>query len=333
MSENKCVPYLADQVEIEEIGENLAKVSAFPFESGYAITLAHPLRRLLMSSSVGYAPIAVKIDGVAHEFDSLRGMLEDVALFILNLKSIRFNVKGDEDRVEVQYTFNEAKEITGADLNNDIVEIVNAEAPLATISNDCNLTFTVIIEKGISYTPSEETRKVVEKDFIPMDAFFTPVKKVVYDIEKMLVEDNPNFEKIVFTIQTDGQITPVDALKEAVNTMYNQMSVFNKVFDLSAVKMVEQAEEETVDLKELIQTIDELNLSARSFNSLDRANIKYLGELVLMSAIEVENIKNLGKKSLEEVSEKLESLGFPITETLPENIASALRKKLEQIKE
>jgi len=166
-----------------------------------------------------------------------------------------------------------------------------------------------------------------------MDAFFTPVKKVVYDIEKMLVEDNPNFEKIVFTIQTDGQITPVDALKEAVNTMYNQMSVFNKVFDLSAVKMVEQAEEETVDLKELIQTIDELNLSARSFNSLDRANIKYLGELVLMSAIEVENIKNLGKKSLEEVSEKLESLGFPITETLPENIASALRKKLEQIKE
>jgi len=167
MSENKCVPYLADQVEIEEIGENLAKVSAFPFESGYAITLAHPLRRLLMSSSVGYAPIAVKIDGVAHEFDSLRGMLEDVALFILNLKSIRFNVKGDEDRVEVQYTFNEAKEITGADLNNDIVEIVNPEAPLATISSDCNLTFTVIIEKGISYTPSEETRKVVEKDFIP----------------------------------------------------------------------------------------------------------------------------------------------------------------------
>jgi DNA-directed RNA polymerase subunit alpha len=333
MSKNKCVPYLADQVEIEEIGENLAKVSAFPFESGYAITLAHPLRRLLMSSSVGYAPIAVKIEGVTHEFDSLRGMLEDVALFILNLKSIRFNVKGDEDRVEVEYTFNEAKEIKGSDLNNDVVEIVNPEAPLATISADCKLTFTVIIEKGISYTPSEITRTVVENDFIPMDAFFTPVKKVVYDIEKMLVEDNPNFEKIVFTIQTDGQITPVDALKEAVNTMYNQMSVFNKVFDLSAVKMIEQVEEETVDLKDLIQSIDELNLSARSFNSLDRANIKYLGELVLMSAVEVENIKNLGKKSLEEVSEKLGSLGYPINETLPENIASALRKKLEQIKE
>jgi len=260
-------------------------------------------------------------------------MLEDVALFILNLKSLRFKVKGDEDRIEVQYTFSEAKEITGADLDNDYVEIVNPEVTLATITNNCNLTFTVIIEKGISYTPSEETRKVIEKDFIPMDAFFTPVRKVIYDIEKILVEDNPNFEKIVFTIQTDGQVSPVDALKEAVNTMYNQMSVFNKVFDISAMKVVEQSDEEVVDLKELIQSIDELNLSARSFNSLDRANIKYLGELVLMSEVEVENIKNLGKKSLEEVSEKLNGLGFPISKSLPENIASALRKKLEQIKE
>jgi DNA-directed RNA polymerase subunit alpha len=334
MSENKCVPYLADQVEIEEISENVAKVSAFPFESGYAITLAHPLRRLLMSSSVGYAPIAVKIDGVAHEFDSLRGMLEDVALFILNLKAIRFNVKSGEERVEVQYSFTEAKDIKGADLNNDVVEIVNPENHLATISDDCNLTFTVIIQKGISYTPSEETRKEVEKDYIPMDAFFTPVQKVVYDIEKMLVEDNPNFEKIVFTIETDGQISPVDALKESVNTMYNQMSVFNKVFDLSGVTLVDkEAEDNSVDLKDLITTIEELNLSARSFNSLDRANIKYLGELVLMSAVEVENIKNLGKKSLEEVAEKLDSLGYPMNDTLPENIASALRKKLEQIKE
>ncbi|MBL6970456.1 MAG: DNA-directed RNA polymerase subunit alpha [Campylobacterales bacterium] len=334
MKENKCVPYLADQVEIEEIGENLAKVSAFPFESGYAITLAHPLRRLLMSSSVGYAPIAVKIEGVTHEFDSLRGMLEDVAVFILNLKTIRFNLKGDEDRVEVQYSFNEAKEIKGSDLENDVVEVVNGDTHLATISDDCNLTFTVIIQKGISYTPSEETREVVEKDFIPMDAFFTPVKKVVYDIEKMLVEDNPNFEKIVFTIQTDGQISPVDALKAAVNTMYDQMSVFNKVFDISAVKLVNDSkEEETVDLKDLLLAIDELSLSARSFNSLDRGNIKYLGELVLMSEVEVQNIKNLGKKSLEEVSDKLAALGYPISETIDENIASALRKKLEQIKE
>ena len=333
MSKNTCVPYLADQIEIEDLGDNTVKISAFPFESGYAITLAHPLRRLLMSSSIGYAPIAVKIEGVTHEFDSLRGMLEDVALFIFNLKSIRFKVKSEEDRIEVKYTFNEEKEITGFDLNNELVEIVNPDAKLARINSECNLDFTVIIQKGISYTPSEEIRELIEKDFIPMDAFFTPVKKVIYDIEKMLVEDNPNFEKIVFTIKTDGQISPVDALKEGVITMYNQMSVFHKAFDLPDVKISEQSDGDLLILKELTLSIDELHLSARSFNSLDRANIKYLGELVLMSAIEIENIKNLGKKSLEEVSVKLESLGFPIHESLPDSVVIALQKKLRQIKE
>ena len=157
------------------------------------------------------------------------------------------------------------------------------------------------------------------------------MKKVVYDIEKMLVEDNPNFEKAVFTVQTNGQITPVAAFKEAVSVMYSQMSVFNKVFDLSEVT-VNDAGEEPVELKDLIVKIDDLNLSARSFNSLDRAGLKFLGELVLMSEVEVKNIKNLGKKSFDEIAEKLDSLGFPIENTLPENVASALRRKLEQLK-
>jgi DNA-directed RNA polymerase subunit alpha len=164
-----------------------------------------------------------------------------------------------------------------------------------------------------------------------IDAFFTPVKKVVYDIEKMLVEDNPNFEKAVFTVETNGQISPVDAFKEAVTVMYSQMSVFNKVFDLSEVT-VNESNEDTIELKDLIAKIEDLNLSARSFNSLDRSGIKFLGELVLMSEVEVKNIKNLGKKSFDEISEKLDSLGFPVDSTLPENIASALRKKLEQLK-
>jgi DNA-directed RNA polymerase subunit alpha len=172
---------------------------------------------------------------------------------------------------------------------------------------------------------------MVASDYIPLDAFFTPVKKVVYDIEKMLVEDNPNFEKAVFTVQTNGQITPINAFKEAVSVMYSQMSVFNKVFDLSEVT-VSDSSEEPVELKDLIVKIDDLNLSARSFNSLDRAGLKYLGELVLMSEVEVKNIKNLGKKSYDEIAEKLASLGFPVENTLPENIASALRRKLEQFK-
>ncbi len=324
-------PFLPTEVEIEAISETEAKISAYPFESGFAITLAHPLRRLLLSSSVGYSPIAVKIEGASHEFDSLRGMLEDIAIFIINLKNIKFKIVGNEEQVEVEYSFNGPKEIKGSDLVNSDVEVVSPEAHLATINSDCNLTFSVIIQKGIGYMPSEDIRDMVAADYIPLDAFFTPVKKVVYDIEKMLVEDNPNYEKAVFTVLTNGQITPINAFKEAVSVMYSQMSVFNKVFDLSEVT-VSDSSEEPVELKDLIVKIDDLNLSARSFNSLDRAGLKYLGELVLMSEVEVKNIKNLGKKSFDEIAEKLGSLGFPIENTLPENIASALRRKLEQFK-
>ncbi|UTJ07757.1 DNA-directed RNA polymerase subunit alpha [Arcobacter roscoffensis] len=324
-------PFLPTEVEIEAISDNEAKISAYPFESGFAITLAHPLRRLLLSSSVGYAPIAVKIEGASHEFDSLRGMLEDIAIFIINLKNIKFKINSDEEQVVVEYSFNGPKEIKGEDLINADVEVVSPDAHLATINSDCNLTFSVIIQKGIGYMPSEDIRDIVGPDYIPIDAFFTPVKKVVYDIEKMLVEDNPNFEKAVFNVQTNGQISPITAFKEAVSVMYSQMSVFNKVFDLSEVT-VSDAGEEPVELKDLIIKIDDLNLSARSFNSLDRAGLKFLGELVLMSEVEVKNIKNLGKKSYDEIAEKLESLGFPVEDTLPENVASALRRKLEQLK-
>jgi DNA-directed RNA polymerase subunit alpha len=326
-------PFLPTDVNIEQISANVAKISAFPFESGYAITLAHPLRRLLMSSSVGYAVIAVNIEGVAHEFDTTRGMLEDISLFILNLKNMKFKITSDAEQVEVKYTFNQKQTIIGADLSTDELEVVSEDAHLASLNDDASLTFSIIVQKGIGYVASEEIRDIVEKDYIPIDAFFTPVKKVTYEIEKILVEDNPNFEKAVFTVETDGQISPVDAFKEAVTVMYDQMAVFNKVFNLSEVQIVESsAPESTVDLKDLIVKIDELNLSARSFNSLDRSGIKYVGDLALMSEIEVKNIKNLGKKSLEEISDKFASLGFPIDGNLDEDTSSALRKKLEQLK-
>ena len=325
-------PFLPTEVDIEQITDTRTKIMAFPFENGYAITLAHPLRRLLMSSSVGYAPIAVKVEGAKHEFDSIRGMIEDIALFMINLKNIRFKIKNDQEQIEVKYNFTNSKDIKGSDLSNDDLEVINKDSHVATINDDCNLTFSIIVQKGIGYIPSEDIRDLIDKDYLPMDAFFTPVKKVTYDIEKMLVEDNPNYEKIIFDIQTDGQITPMEAFKEAIKIMYDQMSVFNKVFDLSEVSIMENVSDDTIDLKELIIKIDELKLSARSFNSLDKAGVKYIGDIVLMSEVEVKSIKNLGKKSLDEISEKFKTLGFPIDSSLDEDIASALRKKLEQLK-
>ncbi|MFZ9659951.1 MAG: DNA-directed RNA polymerase subunit alpha [Arcobacteraceae bacterium] len=326
-------PFLPTEVGIEKISQNVAKISAYPFESGYGITLAHPMRRLLMSSSVGYSVIAVHIEGAAHEFDTVRGMLEDISIFIINLKNMRFKINNGDDRIEVKYTFNSKQTITGAELSNDDLTVINGDAYLATINDDYSLTFSIIVQKGIGYVSSEEIRNMVAKEYIPIDAFFSPVRNVTYEIEKMLVEDNPNFEKVVFTVETNGQIAPIDAFKESVTIMYDQMSVFNKVFNLSDVQIVENTfEDSNVDLKPLIVKIEDLDLSARSFNSLDRAKIKYVGDLALMSEVEVRNIKNLGKKSLDEIADKFASIGFPIEGNLPEEIASALRKKLEQIK-
>ncbi len=320
------------EVEVNEISENRAEIIAYPFESGYAVTLAHPLRRLILGSSIGYAPISVKIEGAAHEFDTIRGMHEDVAVFIINLKNIRFKIKDESDRVEVKYSFSGHRDVTAQDLNNDQIEVVNGDLPLATLNEDAELDFTIVIAKGIGYVPSEELAGEVEGDAIVLDAFFTPVRKANYKIEPVLVEDNPNFEKITFDIETDAQIGPVEAFTNALEVMNKQLSVFNGVLDvdISAAPLKKGTDES--ELKPFLVTVDSLGLSARSFNSLDRAGIKYLGELVLMSDHELKNIKNLGKKSLDEISECLVENGFGPEYELAETTRVNLVKKLEQLK-
>ena len=234
MKKIKTSAYMPTDISVDSISDNSVKITAQPFEPGFAVTVAHPLRRLLYSSTVGFAPTAVKIKGVSHEFDSMRGMLEDVALFIINLKNIRFKILGDEKRVVVNYSFNGSKEIKGSDLATSEVEVVTPEAYLATLNEDAELNFSLVIEKGIGYVPSEVIRDSVEADYIALDAFFTPVKKAVYEIENVLVEDNPNFEKIIFTITTDGLITPIEAFQNSLSSMYSQMSIFNTLMDVNA---------------------------------------------------------------------------------------------------
>jgi len=333
MKKIKVAPSLPENVEVNELGENRSEVIAYPFESGYAITLAHPLRRLILGSSVGYAPISIKIEGAAHEFDSVRGMHEDVAVFIINLKNIRFKLAEGVEKLEVNYSFVGAKEITAADLVNDDVEIVNPEAFLATLNEDAILNFTVVIAQGLGYVQSEDLRDEVASDSIALDAFFTPVKKANYDIQNVLVEDNPNYEKIVFDIETDGQVSPVDAFTNALETMYKQLSVFNGVLDVEINATPIKRSSDDSEIKAYLEPIESLGLSARSFNSLDRAGMKVVGELVLMTTTEIKNIKNLGKKSLDEIAECLENLGYGEDFELADNTRVNLVKKIEQIKE
>ena len=305
------------------------KITLFPFSSGYAITLAHPIRRLIMNSTPGYAPIAVKIEGADHEFDNILGMLEDVAIFIMNLKSIRFKLK-DESQTEatIDYSFSGHCEILAQDLDNDQVAITTPEQHLATLNHDGNLNFSLIIKKGIGYVASEDFRDELEEHFIPIDAFFSPVKKAIYHIEKMLVKDDASFEKVSFEIITDGQITPVEAFKNAVTNMNAQMGVFRKIVNLDTAIAHESkplSEQEDNDIQPLLVPIEELNLSARSFNSLDKNHIRFLGQIIIMTDSQLKGIKNLGKKSYEEIIQKVKEYNF----SMNYHLTPAKRKRLD----
>jgi len=328
MKKIKTTPLAPQEFEVEQISENEANIIAYPFETGYAISLAHPLRRFLLSSSVGYAPIAIKIEGAKHEFDSVRGMLEDISDFILNLKEIRFKLNDEVIETEINYSFAGPCTIKGSDLSSDEVEIATQDAPLATLNEDSTLNFSIKIAQGIGYVSSEDTYDELEDGYIALDAYFTPVRSATYKIENVLVEDNPNFERVILNIKTDGQISPVDAFRNSLEVMYAQLAVFNSEISVKAPTAIERVEE-SPDLKKLTTNIDSLGLSARSFNCLDRSSIKLIGEIALMSTNDLKNVKNLGKKSYDEILEKLQEFGFEVGGTLADDIVSALKKKIE----
>jgi len=330
MKKIKTTPLAPQEFEVEQISENEANIMAYPFETGYAISLAHPLRRFLLSSSVGYAPIAIKIEGAKHEFDSVRGMLEDISDFILNLKEIRFKLNNEATETEVNYTFTGPCTITGADLSNDDVEIVTPEAPLATLNEDSTLNFSIQIAQGIGYVASEDTYEELEDGYIALDAYFTPVRSATYKIENVLVEDNPNFERVVMNIKTDGQISPVEAFRNSLEVMYAQLAVFNSEISIKAPATIERVEE-SADVKQLATSIDSLGLSARSYNCLDRSEIKLIGEIALMSTNDLKNVKNLGKKSYDEIVEKVQEFGFAVGADLADDVVTALKKKIEAV--
>ncbi len=330
MKKIKIIPLAPQEFEVEQISENEANIMAFPFETGFAISLAHPLRRFLLSSSVGYAPIAIKIEGAKHEFDSVRGMLEDISDFILNLKETRFKLLGGATEVEVNYNFTGPCDIKGSDLSNSEVEVVTPNTHLATLNEDSTLNFSIRIAQGIGYVASEDTYDELQEGYIALDAYFTPVRSATYKIENVLVEDNPNFERVIINIKTDGQISPLDAFRNSLEVMYAQLAVFNSEISVKAPATIERAEE-SPDLKKLTAHIDSLGLSARSFNCLDRSNIKLIGEIALMSTNDLKNVKNLGKKSYDEIVEKLQEFGYEVGGDLADDVVSALKKKIEAL--
>lgn len=331
MEKIRISPYIPEHFEVSK-DDTKAKISIYPFEAGYAITLAHPIKRLMLSSTVGYAPIAIKIEGATHEFDSIRGVIEDVAGLIINLKNIRFKLKGSSNSAKISYSFRGHKDITGADFINDEVDVSTPDVHFATINEDGELDLTIVIEKGMGYVPNEEIRSSIEEGFLPLDAIFTPVKRANYIIEKVLVEDNPNFEKIVFELETDGQVEPEEVFQNAVSTMFRQLEIFKSRFDIKLDVGSKKEKKEDTHLKTLLTNIEDLNFSARSHNCLTRHDIRVVGEVVVMSEVELSHLKNLGKKSLDEIKEKLEEIGFPVGSTVPDDLREKFTSKLKEMK-
>ncbi|GAA8375495.1 DNA-directed RNA polymerase subunit alpha [Helicobacter pylori] len=335
----KTAPLIPSEIKVLEKEGNRVKISLAPFEFGYAVTLAHPIRRLLLLSSVGYAPVGLKIEGVHHEFDSLRGVTEDVSLFIMNLKNIRFIAKAlvgqdsslENQSVVVDYSFKGPMELRARDLNSEQIEIVNSEMPLATINEDAQLNFSLIIYKGMGYVPSENTRELMPEGYMSLDGSFTPIKNVVYEIENVLVEGDPNYEKIIFDIETDGQIDPYKAFLSAVKVMSKQLGVFGERPIANTEYSGDYAQRD--DAKDLSAKIESMNLSARCFNCLDKIGIRYVGELVLMSEEELKGVKNMGKKSYDEIAEKLNDLGYSVGTELSHEQRESLKKRLEKLED
>lgn len=329
MKKIKTAPYVPTEFSVAKSESDRAVFEIYPFEPGYAITFAHPIKRLILSSTVGCAPVAIKIEGAVHEFDSVRGVVEDVARLVVNLKNIRFKIAGE--RVEFGVSFKGPKEVKGADLVSDGVEVVTPDVHFASINEDGELKLSVIIERGMGYVPSEDLRDIVPEGYLPLDAIFGPVKKINYKIDKMLVEDNPNFEKIVFELATYGQIDPKEVFNAGIATMFKQMEVFSTALGIKNALPLGKSPIVDDGLKALLTKVEDLGLSARSNHCLAKSELIYLGEVALLSENELAKVKNLGKKSLDEIKERFEQLGYPIG-TLDDDISARLRDKLTELK-
>ena len=327
MRKIKTVPLIPSKFEIEEVSSSEMNLKVSPFEVGFAITFAHPLKRLLMSSSIGYAPIAIKVENASHEFDNLSGMLEDISELIINLKSIRFKLKDDLEKAEVSYSFKGSKEIYGSDLETDEVEIVTPKNFLATLNDDGKLDFTIIINKGIGYVPSEDIRSSVstDKEYIPLDAYFTPIKKATYKIEDVLVEDNPNFEEIIFNIVTDGQSTPKEVFINSLQVMESQLSVFKHIYsdgtetkigndgkygNDSSEDIALLSEDEEYAIEKLLIEIKDFGLKPRVANALVTAEFRFVGDIAFFEDKELKDIKNFGAGSISDLKTALDKSGI-----------------------
>ncbi|MCD6255110.1 MAG: DNA-directed RNA polymerase subunit alpha [Deltaproteobacteria bacterium] len=306
-----------DKLEIEEDSHTpfYGKFICKPLEKGFGITIGNALRRVLLSSIPGAAIVSVKIDGVSHEFSTIPGVLEDVTEIILNLKQVRLKLYSESPctvRIEKE---GEGEVKAGDIITGGLVEVMNPNHHIATLTKDGRLRMEMVVKMGKGYVPAE--RNVEEEQpigVIPTDAIFSPVKKVNFVVRNTRVGQITDYDKLILEVWTDGTITPEDAIAEGAKILREQLDIFIRGKEDEREEEVEQkaeGEEEDLSLNEnLYKSVDELELSVRALNCLKNANIFTIGELVQKSDSEMLKTKNFGRKSLNEIKTVLAQMGL-----------------------
>ena len=297
-------------LEIDETN-NYAKFVCEPLERGYGVTIGNSLRRIMLSSLPGCAITSVKIDGVLHEFSTIPNVVEDVPELIVNLKNVRLKFDGNEEKT-IRIDFKGEGEVTAGDIKSDgTVEVLNPDLHIATVSEGGSLVMEMTADRGRGYNSSEKNKKPNQDiSVLPIDSIYTPVKKVNYQVENTRVGQTVDYDKLVIEVWTDGSLKAHEALSLAAKVMTGHLELFIDLSETTKNTQVMIEKEESKKEKVLEMSIEELELSVRSYNCLKRANISTVEDLISKSESEMMKVRNLGKKSFGEVTAKLHSLGL-----------------------
>ncbi|OZI13177.1 DNA-directed RNA polymerase subunit alpha [Bacillus sp. FJAT-52991] len=301
------------KIETVEISDDAThgKFVVEPLERGYGTTLGNSLRRILLSSLPGAAVTSIQIDGVLHEFSTIEGVVEDVTSIILNIKKLALKIYSDEEKtLEIDVQGNGV--VTAADITHDSdVEILNPDLHIATLGENAHFRMRLTAQRGRGYNPAVQNKKEDHPiGVIPIDSIYTPVERVNYQVESTRVGQLTNYDKLSLDVWTDGSIGPKEAISLGAKILTEHLNIFVGLTDeaQNAEIMVEKEEDQKEKVLEM--TIEELDLSVRSYNCLKRAGINTVQELASKSEEDMMKVRNLGRKSLEEVKAKLDELGL-----------------------
>ena len=297
-------------LELDEV-KNYAKFVCEPLERGYGITIGNSLRRILLSSLPGSAITSVKIDGVLHEFTTIPDVVEDVSDIILNLKMVRLKLDKNEEKV-LRINVKGPADVKAGDIVTDgTVEVLNPDLHIATVAEGGHLVMEMTAEMGRGYNSAEKNKKPDQAlNVLPIDSIFTPVKKVNYSVESTRVGQMIDYDKLVIDVWTDGSLKPYEALSLAAKVTTEHLELFIDLSETAKNTQIMVEKEESKKEKVLEMSIEDLELSVRSFNCLKRAGISTVEDLTSKTISDMMKVRNLGKKSLDEVTNKLHALGL-----------------------